>query len=151
LGNCPKTLKTVRFSATGLGASTDNMRSNPGRHEQSSIIWLSSSFLSQSRLSCAVGFEISNLRQNSHLLQGHEATSSKVKRGGSNARTKTYPASAKNAITAATAAGLKPTATVVLPDGSLRLEFITEQLDNAANSKSSSPLKGAPKKWGEQR
>lgn len=57
-------------------------------------------------------------------------------------------ASVKNAIAAATAAGLTPTAMVIQPDGSMRLEFLTDKLDNAANAEPKAKKK-APKKWGQ--
>ncbi len=57
-------------------------------------------------------------------------------------------ASVNNAIAAAVADGLTPTAMVVQPDGSLRLEFFQNHLDKAANSEPSAPSEKAPKKWG---
>ncbi|MCR8826284.1 hypothetical protein [Pseudosulfitobacter koreensis] len=54
-------------------------------------------------------------------------------------------ASVKNAIAAA--ADLTPTALVVQPNGSLRLEFLPEQLNNATNSEPLAPNGQAPKKW----
>jgi hypothetical protein len=57
-------------------------------------------------------------------------------------------ASVANAIAAATAAGLTPTAMVIQPDGSMRLEFISEQLNNVANDTQNEK---APRKFGEAR
>lgn len=59
-------------------------------------------------------------------------------------------ASVKNAIAAATAAGLTPTAMVIQADGSLRLEFLPQEFNNAANSESE-VTEGTPKKWGQKR
>ncbi len=55
-------------------------------------------------------------------------------------------ASVKNAIAAATAAGLSPSAMVVQRDGSIRLEFFPLDLGNPANVEP--PIsKSSPKKW----
>lgn len=59
-------------------------------------------------------------------------------------------ASVKNAIAAATAAGLTPTAMVIQADGSLRLEFPPQEFNNAANAEPSNYGK-VPKKWGQKR
>ena len=58
-------------------------------------------------------------------------------------------ASVKNAIVAASAAGLTPTAMVVQLHGSLRFEFLSEQLNIAANSEPMAASGKAPTKWGE--
>ncbi|WP_238369196.1 hypothetical protein [Heliomarina baculiformis] len=55
-------------------------------------------------------------------------------------------ASVKSAIAAASAVGLTPIAMVVRPDGSLRLEFLSDQLNNAANSVPMAASWKAPKK-----
>ena len=60
-------------------------------------------------------------------------------------------ASVTNALAAVTSAGLTPTAMVIQADGSIRLEFLSEQLNNVANSEPSAPREKAPKKWGEKR
>ncbi len=55
-------------------------------------------------------------------------------------------ASVRNAIAAATAHGLSPSAIVVHGDGSVRLEFFAPKLDGAANSVKH-PEQSLPKKW----
>jgi hypothetical protein len=57
-------------------------------------------------------------------------------------------ASVKNALAAATAVGLTPSAMVIQPDGSMRIEFDTEQLEDVSKSKTDAK---APKRWGEKR
>jgi hypothetical protein len=75
---------------------------------------------------------------------------SKDKGGKKMPAPKLTKASVANAIAAAAAAGLTPTAMVVQSDGSLRLEFFREEFNNAANARASNEVK-TPKKWGDKR
>lgn len=61
---------------------------------------------------------------------------------------KVTQASMKNALAAASAAGLTPSAMVIQSDGSMRFEFLSKEFEDVANSE---PQEKAPKKWGATR